>query len=120
METTLFGCLLQPGFLILLSILCCNRCDQTTRPIPDKSTCKGVTDQISDFQTDKSAKQRFLNLTGVLPGAVLTEVLRGGVKMESAPSEAVVSQLDNPAWPKVSHEARTELNVYRGNRMRKA
>jgi hypothetical protein len=42
------------------------------------------------------------------------------VKIESAPSEAVVSQLDNPAWPKVSHQARTELNVYRGNKMRKA
>jgi hypothetical protein len=28
------------------------------------------------------------------------------------PSKAVVSQLDNPAWPKFSHQARTELNVY--------
>jgi len=38
----------------------------------------------------------------------------------SAPSKAVVSQLDNPAWPKVSHQARTELNVYQGNEMHKA
>jgi hypothetical protein len=37
-----------------------------------------------------------------------------------APSEAVVSQLDNPAWSKVSHQARTELNVYRGNKICKA
>jgi len=29
-----------------------------------------------------------------------------------SPSEAVVSQLDKPAWSKVSHQARTELNVY--------
>jgi hypothetical protein len=41
-------------------------------------------------------------------------------KMESASSKAVVNQLDNPAWPKVSHQARTELNVYRGNEIRKA
>jgi hypothetical protein len=32
--------------------------------------------------------------------------------MESAPSKAAVSQLDNPAWSKVSRQARTELNVY--------
>ena len=29
----------------------------------------------------------------------------------SAPSEADVSKLDNPAWLKVSHQARTELCV---------
>jgi hypothetical protein len=29
----------------------------------------------------------------------------------SAPSEADVNKLDNPAWPKVSHQARTELCV---------
>ena len=40
--------------------------------------------------------------------------------MESAPSEAVVNQLDNPAWSKVSHRARTELDVYRGNEVCKA
>jgi hypothetical protein len=30
----------------------------------------------------------------------------------SVPRQAVVNQLDNPAWPKASHRARTELNVY--------
>ncbi len=34
------------------------------------------------------------------------------VILVSAPSKAVVSQLDNPAWSKVSHQARTELDVY--------
>jgi len=29
----------------------------------------------------------------------------------SAPSQADVSKLDNPAWPKVSRRARTELCV---------
>jgi hypothetical protein len=52
------------------------------KPFLYKPLQTGHANQISDFQTDKSAKQRFLNLTGVLPGTVLTEVLRGGVKME--------------------------------------
>jgi len=38
--------------------------------------------------------------------------MQNSVKMVSAPSKAVVSQLDNPAWSKISHQARTELNVY--------
>ena len=29
----------------------------------------------------------------------------------SAPSKADVSKLDNPAWPKANHQARTELCV---------
>ena len=33
-------------------------------------------------------------------------------KMVSVPSKAVVSQLDNPAWLEVSHQTRTELDVY--------
>jgi hypothetical protein len=41
-------------------------------------------------------------------------------KTAGAPSKAVVSQLDNPAWSKVSHHARTELNVYLGKKIRKA
>ena len=44
----------------------------------------------------------------------------GSDKLESAPSEAVENQLDNPAWPKVSHPARTELDVYGGNDVHKA
>ena len=35
-----------------------------------------------------------------------------GDKMECAPSNAVVDQMDNPAWLKISHRARTELDVY--------
>ena len=42
----------------------------------------GQTGQISDFRTDKSAKQPFLNLTGVLPRAVLTETSGRRAKME--------------------------------------
>ena len=40
--------------------------------------------------------------------------------LDSAPSKAVVNPLDNPAWSKVSHQARTELDVYRGNKVCKA
>jgi len=38
----------------------------------------------------------------------------------SAPSEADVSKLDKPAWLKINYQARTELNVYRGNEICKA
>ena len=31
------------------------------------------------------------------------------------PSEADVSKLDNPAWPKPNQQARTELCAYGGN-----
>jgi len=37
----------------------------------------------SDFYSDKSSKPSFLCLTGVLPGTVLTETLRHGVRMET-------------------------------------
>jgi hypothetical protein len=39
-------------------------------------------------------------------------MLPSGVKKVCVPSEAVVNQLDNPAWSKVSRQARTELDVY--------
>jgi hypothetical protein len=38
--------------------------------------------------------------------------LQKRVKIVRVPSEAVVNQLDNPAWSKVSRQARTELDVY--------
>jgi hypothetical protein len=40
--------------------------------------------------------------------------------MECASSKATVNQLDNPDWPKASHQARTEIDAYRGNEICRA
>jgi hypothetical protein len=40
--------------------------------------------------------------------------------LASVPRQAAVSQLDNPAWSKGSHQTRTAPDVYQGNKVCRA
>jgi hypothetical protein len=58
----------------------------------------------------------FVDAPAMIDGSAMTNKIEtrkrivGGRKMSSA-KEADVSKLDNPAWSKVNHQARTDLCV---------
>jgi hypothetical protein len=63
-------------------------------------------------QSKQTSKLNILKTSRISITDYNTNIIVCGVKMVSAPSQAAVDQLGNPAWPKVSHQVRTELDVY--------
>ena len=63
---------------------------------------------------------RCLTGTGGVETPVFVEFDRCGDILESVPRQAAVSQLDNPAWSRGSHQARTAPDVYQGDEVCKA
>ncbi len=66
------------------------------KPFIHSSLQTAHSDQISDFRADKSMKPRFLHLTGVLPGTVLTEIFGCRVKAETRFCEQLQGNVSRP------------------------